>query len=113
MQAVPVQTIPAQSITNVVATYYTAPANKKVINSKLTFSNNGSAAEAIDVHIVPSGGSASTANKVISGKILDAGEPWSAYMLEGLVLPAGTTIQAKSDTASSSVTITGAGVEVF
>lgn len=113
MQAVPVQIIATQSITNTIATYYTGPANKKTILSKLTFANTGTVAEKIDVHIVPAAGSASASNKVIHGKAIDAGESWPAYMLEGVVIPAGSTIQVKSDTASSAITITGSGVEVF
>lgn len=113
MQAVPVETIASQSISNTLATYYTSPANKKTIISKLVFCNTGSKAEKIDVHLVVSGGSASAANKVISGKTIDAGETWPAYMLEGVALPPGTFLQAKSDTASSAITITGSGVEVY
>lgn len=113
MQAVPVQTIATQLITNVLGTYYTSPANKKTILSKLIFCNTGSTAEKIDVHLVPSGGSASAGNKVISGKTIDAGESWPAYMLEGVTIPAGSSLQAKSDTSSSAITITGSGVEVY
>lgn len=114
MQAIPVQIIPAQAITDTAVSYYASPANKTTIISKLTFTNHGGDAESIDVHIVVSGGSATAGNKVISAKVINANEAWPAYPLEGLVLPAGSSIYCKTLTAASTdIVVAGAGVQIF
>jgi hypothetical protein len=114
MQAVPVQIIEPQAISDTLTPYYASPASKKTIISKLTFTNHGADAEAIDVHIVPSGDSATDANKVVSAKLVDANEAWPAYQLEGQILKPGDAIHCKTGTASSTdIVVMGSGVEVF
>ena len=114
MQAVPVQIIEPQAISYTLTSYYASPAGKKTIISKLTFTNHGADAEAIDVHIVPAGDSATNANKVVSAKLIDANEAWPAYQLEGHVMKPGDAIHCKTGTAESTdIVVMGSGVEVF
>ncbi len=114
MQAIPVQIIPPQAISDTLTSYYASPAQKKTIITKLTLTNHGADAEAIDVHIVPSGDSATDANKVISGRLVNNDEAWPAYPLEGQLLKPGDSIHAKTASAASTdIVIMASGVEVF
>jgi len=114
MQAIPKQLVEPKAISDTLVSYYESPVNKKTILSKLTFTNHGSDAESIDVHIVPSGDSASLSNKVISAKIINADEAWSAYQLEGQLLNASDEIHCKTNTASSTdIVFMASGLEVF
>lgn len=114
MQAIPKQLVEPQAISDTLTGYYASPANKQTILSKLTFTNHGSDAESIDVHIVPNGDSASDSNKVVSAKVIDADEAWSAYQLEGQVLNAGDAVHCKTNTASSTdIVFMASGLEIF
>ncbi len=114
MQAVPLQIIAPQAISDTLTSYYTSPTQKKTIITKLTMTNHGADAEAVDVHIVPSGDSATDDNKVISAKLVNNDEAVSLYQLEGQVLKPGDAIHAKTGTAASTdIVIMASGVEVF
>lgn len=114
MQAIPVQIIAPQAMTDALVTYYTSPANKKTMVSKVTLTNVGASAQAVDLHLVPSGGTAGVTNKILSAKVIDADEAFPAYQLESLIMDAGDFIQAKINTAASTdIVIVGAGVEIF
>lgn len=113
MQVVPIQLIAPQSITDTLAAYYTAPGNKKVLVTKLTMTNVGTTAEKVDLHLVPSGGTADATNKVIAAKTLNGESAEALYQLEGQVLPAGTEIHAKTDaSASTNIVIAASGAEI-
>lgn len=114
MQAIPKQLVEPQAISSTLASYYASPSNKQTILSKLTFTNHGADAESIDVHIVPNGDSPVLSNKLISAKIIDANEAWSAYQLEGQLLNPGDAIHCKTNTASSTdIVFMASGLEVF
>ena len=112
MQAKPVQLIGPQELTASNATYYTSPANKQTILSKLTLTNVSSVAQTVDVHIVPSGGSADATNRLISTKTLDTNEAWAAFPVEGQILQPGDSIQASAG-AVDSILIMASGVEIY
>lgn len=114
MQAVPIQMFGATALTDTLQTLYSSPANKKTIISKLSFSNNAAVAATVTVHTVPAAGTPDDTNMVIKEKLLDIGESWSAYTVEGLVLKAGETLQLKTDAqGATKVVAVSAGVEVF
>jgi len=102
------------AMTDALLTYVTSPDNKKTQMSFITFTNKGTAALGIDAHIVPDGGTASASNKVLSNKVIDADEAWPAYPLAGHIMPAGATLPAKINTATSTdVVIFVSGAYLF
>ena len=88
------QLIEPQALTATVATVYTVPALFTTQLSAVTVSNPTAGAVALDLHIVPSGGSADATNKVIPAKTLAANETYTCPEMTAQTLPAGTTIQA-------------------
>ncbi len=66
--------IVAAQLTNAAATYYTAPANTKVVLKKLTFTNTDTVARTVTVYLVPSGGTAGVTNILVSARAIAAGD---------------------------------------
>lgn len=93
------------------ATYYTSPANTRTLVKKLTFTNTDTVARTVTVYVIPSGGSASATNTLISARALAAGETYECFEAEGHVLSTGDFIQALASTTSV-VSIQGSGVEM-
>jgi len=114
MKTNPVQIIASQAMSDALVTYYTSPANKKTLISKVSITNIGTAALAFDLHVVPSGGAASTANKIFSAEVVDSGASLPLHQIEAQILEAGDFIQAKINTATSTdLTILGSGYEII
>ena len=105
------KTITAAQLTASAATYYTAPANTRSIIKKLTFTNTSGGALTVTVYLVPSGGTASATNTLVSAQSIGAGECWECYPAQGQVLQTGGTLQANAS-AATSITIQGAVAEV-
>ena len=101
---------PAQ-LTATVATYYTVGANKKARVLNLTVCNSTGTARTFTVHRVPSAGTASATNMVISARPISAGETQIVREFIGKVLAAGETIQALAD-AATAVSLDGSVAEV-
>lgn len=101
---------PAQIAATATA-YYTVGANKKARVLNLTVCNTTGAAHTYTVHRVPSGGTASATNMIISARPIAAGETQLVRELIGKVLAAGDTIQALAD-AATSLSIDGSVAEV-
>lgn len=101
MQRLP-KTIAAQTISVVgtPSTICTIGANTKGTISALAFTNTDTVSRNLTVHLVPSGGSISAANKVVPARGLAAGEIWVCTPLIAATADAGTTIQCFCDTAS-------------
>jgi len=100
MNAKPIQLIAVTALTASLASYYTAPASKRVIISKFTLTNTDAGVQNVDVHVVPTGGSADSSNIVIKQLALDAGQTAAVYQLEGHIMAAGDEIHAVADDAS-------------
>lgn len=114
MQAVPVQIIAPQALTDTAQMLYQSPANKKTIISKITFGNTAAQAVTVTGHIVPAGGTPTAANQILPAKLLDVNESWSAYSLEGLTMKAGDILYLATDAqGTGKVAVSAAGVEVF
>jgi len=111
MNATPIQLISPQALTATLAKYYEAPAQKRVIISKMTITNVGAAVEKVDVHVVPAGGTADASNLLLKQKRLDINQSFPVYQLEGQILSPGDTVWAKTDTAGS-VLLMASGVTV-
>ena len=103
---------PAQ-LTASAATYYTTPANTRTQIKKLTVTNptSSAAVRLVTVHLVPSGGSASDTNMIISARPVAIGQAMDLFEAENHILEPGDFIQALAD-AATDVTIMGSGLEV-
>lgn len=111
MPFVPVVMVAGSELTNAAVTYYTCPALKKTVIQSATAINTTSADHTVTVHRVPSGGTASNTNKLISARTLGPGEAYQCPELLGKVLGYGDTIQALAD-AGTSISLQIAGMEV-
>lgn len=103
--------ITSAQLTTAAATYYTAPANTKVVLKKLTFTNTDTVARTVTVYLVPSAGTAGVTNILVSARAIAAGDTYDCQEALGQTLRIGGFIQALSDVASK-VTIQGAISEV-
>jgi hypothetical protein len=109
-----VKIVPTQFLTNTSAAYGTPPAIGVVQQiTRAVFVNTDTAAHAITVNVVASGGSATASNEVVAptGRILQPGETWVSPELAGLNLVGGDQIYAHTD-ASSAVTMTVSGLQI-
>lgn len=107
MANTPKRLVDGSVLTGAAATYFTASASTRVIIRRMTLMNTTAGVVACTVYLVPSGGTATTANEV-SAPILAAGESRTITEAEGQVLEAGGTIQA----LGLGVTLVASGVEV-
>jgi len=103
--------IPAQQLTDSLATYYTVPVNTRTIIKKLTFMNDDTVARTVTLHLIASGGSATAGNKLLDAVSVAAGDTFEATEAEGHVMEASGFLQASAD-AASQVSIRASGVEV-
>lgn len=94
------------------ATLYTCPTTAVRCSRclKATATNTTVSAATLTVHIVPFGGTASTANMVTSAVSVPAGAVYEIFELEGQILSPGDFIQMLSGTASA-LTAHGSVVE--
>lgn len=90
---------------------YACPANTKCLLKKLTFTNNDASARTVTVHLVASGGSASTSNILTKTVSIAAGATYEAFEAEGHILGPGDFITAFADTAAL-VACHGSAVEI-
>ena len=110
-QRLPKQIIAGTQLTASAASYYTVPANTITTISAMTLCNSTGTARTATVHLVPSGGSASAANMILSARTIAAGESYNVSAAIGQSIPAGSIIQALADSATA-VTITASGYEI-
>lgn len=99
---------PSAQLTNAAASIYTVPANGKAVIKRAVFTNVDTVTRLLTVHRVASGGSATTANQVITTQRLTPGEAYVAAELANMVLDAGDSIQALAD-ANTAVNATMSG----
>ena len=87
------------TLTGSAAAYATASGTSTLILKNVVFTNTDSVARTITVHRVPSGGSATTGNMVISALSLSAGQTYNATeVLGNMILTPGATLQALAST---------------
>lgn len=92
------------------ATAYTAT-NVKAQIQAFTLTNTTGGAVTATVHLVPSGGTASASNMILSAKSIAAGETYKCIEAIGQWLEAGGTIQALAS-AATSISLVASGIEV-
>lgn len=107
------QLVAPTSLTSTVASLYSSPANKETLITKVSVLNRVAAAVKVTIHIVPDGGSPSSSNMLVKDKILVENEEWSAFTVEGQVLPPGASLQALTDAAGNTgVTLAASGAVI-
>lgn len=104
--------VSGSQLTTSIATYGTAVgANRRQRIDKCTITNTTGTARYVDLHLVPSGGSADATNQVIDGKVIAAGETYACGdEVVGHWLEPGGTIQALAE-AATALTLMVSGVE--
>ena len=109
MAVIPKRLVAGSQLTAVAATYYTATAVTTRIDA-CALTNTTAGAVTATVHLVPSGGTATVSNCVMSAKSLAAGETVTVAGAIGQWLAAGGTLQALAS-AGASITLVSSGVE--
>lgn len=89
------------NVTNSNVTLWTVTANKFLYIQKFTVCNIAAGAIAVTVYVVPSGGSASNANKVYDAFSVAQNTSVSLTALEGHMLDDGDFIVVVTDTATT------------
>lgn len=98
-----IQITPPTQLAAAVGVIATTPNNTTYRIGRAGFSNPTGAAIAITVYLVPSGGSSGAANQLIDGVVVAANSTYVSPELAGLVMPAGSTLQAFAGTAAAIV----------
>ena len=102
--------IPSKQAETAQTTQYTA-VNCKVIIDKFTVTNTTATAAVITINLVPSAGSASTSNVVLSAKSIAAGESYTCPEVVGQTLESGGFISTIAGTATA-LNIRASGREI-
>lgn len=110
MQRLPQRLVAGSQLTASAATYYTAPANTLTTISACTLTNTTAGAITATLYLVPSGGSATASNCILSARTLAAGESFNVGSAIGQTLLAGGTIQALAS-AITSINLVCSGYE--
>jgi len=103
--------VDGSQLTTSAATYYTAPASTTTVIHTIALTNFTGGAVTATVHLVPSGGSASNSNMIMSAQSIAAGATTLVTGATNQVLAAAGTIQALAS-AGTSISIVASGVEI-
>lgn len=109
-QRLPKLLVAGSQLTASAATYYTVPANTITTISAMTMTNTTATARTVTVHLIPSGGSASASNTILSARVVAPGESYNVVAAIGQSIPTASFIQALSDSATA-VTMIASGYE--
>lgn len=96
---------------NTQTTQYTTPVNTRTIIDKFTATNTDTTDQTISIHIVPSSGSATAENKIISAVEIAQDECRDFPELQNHILSAGDFISVVASVASK-IVIRSGGREV-
>jgi hypothetical protein len=96
-----------------VASAYAVATNRRLIITKITLLNTTGTDRTVDLHLVPSGGSADATNQILDAKVMEANmtEPYIVTGAMQHVLNGGGAIHAGAD-AATAVTMVVSGVLV-
>ena len=93
------------AITTAVATAYTCPANTRTFIKDINVCNTTGGAITVNVHLVPSGGTADTTNALVYGYSIAANSYWQRAGSQ--IMNAGDTIQVKGSGTGCTITVSG------
>lgn len=110
MQRLPKRLVDGSQLTTSAATYYTTPANTLTTIAACTLTNTTAGPVTATVHLVPSGGSATASNMVLSARVIATGESYNVGSAIGQTLAAGGTLQALAG-AVTSISLVASGYE--
>jgi predicted phage tail protein len=110
MQRLPKRLVDGSQLTTSAATYYTTPAGTITTISACTVTNTTAGVVTASVHLVPSGGSATASNIVLSARGIAAGESFNVGSAIGQSLATGGTLQALAS-AGASINLVASGYE--
>lgn len=110
MAITPKRLVAGSQLTTSAATYYTAPAVTKTRIEACALTNTTAGAITATLHLVASGGTATTSNCIMSARSIAAGKEIVASTAIGQWLEAGGTIQALAS-AGNSISLVASGVE--
>jgi hypothetical protein len=110
MAVTPKRLAAGSQLTTSAATYYTAPATATTRIDNCALTNTTGGAVTATVHLVPSGGSASASNCVMSARSIAAGATVLVAGAIGQWLAGGGTLQALASSGAS-ITLVASGVE--
>jgi len=110
MQRLPKRLVDGSQLTVAAVTYYTTPVNTLTTISACTLTNTTAGALTATLYLVPSGGSATTSNCILSARTIAAGESFNVGSAIGQTLPAGGTLQGLAS-AATSIAIVASGYE--
>ena len=99
MQRVP-KAINSSQLTTSAATYYSTPAGTYSTIANLSLTNTSGSPVSVTVYNVPSAGSASAGNALVSGYSLAAGQSYVPPQAIGLTMAPGSTLQALAATGA-------------
>jgi hypothetical protein len=88
-----------------VATAYTCPASTRTFIKDINVCNTTGGAVTVNVHLVPSGGTADTTNALVYGYSIGATSYWQRTGSQ--IMNAGDTIQVKASATGTTITISG------
>jgi len=103
--------IAAKFAQNAQTTQYTAPVSTKATIDKFTVTNNSANAASLSVNLVTTGGSPSTANRILATRVVAPNECYTCPELTGKVLESGGYISTLAS-AASALTIECSGSEI-
>lgn len=109
MGTTPKRLVSGSQLTNSAATYYTATNCKTRIDA-MTILNNTAGAITVDLHLVPSGGTADATNQILDDYSIAAKTAYVVLPAIGHWLEDGGTIQALAS-ANTSLTMVASGIE--
>lgn len=94
MSVLPKQLVAGVQLTGVAASYYTSPTSTKTTIKSASITNTTAGVVAVTVYRVPSGGSATAGNTVISARNIAVNETYNCPELINKVLEAGDSLYA-------------------
>jgi len=98
------------TLTNAVATYYTAAAAVKARIDSMTVTNYSASAATFTVWLVPTGGTATDANILVKARTIAAGASGRLLEAVGQWIEGGGTIQIQAS-ANTAITVVASGIE--
>lgn len=93
---------------NSVATHYTVPGSTTTIVKQIALCNTSANNRTVDVHLVPSGGTAAVGNAIVYNVVVDATS--TTFVNLSAVMAAGDFLAAKAQVASA-VTMHSFGIQ--
>ena len=102
MQRLPKVLVSNVQLTTSAVTYYTAGTNVTTTIAAATVNNTSGTARTLTVHVIPSGGSATNSNQIVSALVIPAAgaAPTTLPGLVGQILPPGAFIQMLAEAAT-------------